>query len=346
MTGPASASPTGPTIHAMTESLSRPARTPQPGEPVLPEVQMNLHPASDAGVGKVVSTHRCTAAQKSAGYVRHVSIDISATRLAGKFRPGQSFGVLAPGVDEKGKPHALRLYSIASPTRGEDGQGRVISTTVKRLIDEHHDDHSLFLGVTSNYLCSLKPGDEVRVTGPSGKRFLVPAKPDEHEYLFIATGTGIAPFRGMVLDMLEGAPEVRSSSRVTLVMGSPYATDLIYHQELQALAAKHSNFRYLTAVSREAQSDGHGPLYVQDRLAHIRDELLPGMTSGRTLIYVCGILGMELGVFQSLARLLPAPALEAYLSVDAATLAGVDGWDRKMLHRQVKPSRRVFLEVY
>lgn len=332
----------------MTESLSspRPPRVPQPGEPALPEVEMHLHSPADPGVGVVVSTHRCTASSKAAGFVRHVAIDVSRTRLAGRFRPGQSFGVLPPGLDGRGRPHALRLYSIASPTRGEDGASGVLATTVKRLIDEHHEDHSLFLGVASNYLCSLKPGDEVKVTGPSGKRFLVPSVPDEHEYLFIATGTGIAPFRGMILDLLEGEAKLRTSSRVTLIMGSPYSTDLVYHQELEALAARHGNFRYLTAISREKQPDGGRPMYVQDRLSAARDELVPGLMSGRMLVYVCGIVGMELGVFQSLARILPASALEAYLAVDAATLAGVDGWDRKMIHRQIKPSRRVFLEVY
>ncbi|MCC6677813.1 MAG: hypothetical protein IT436_11760 [Phycisphaerales bacterium] len=325
---------------------SRPPRAPKPGEPVLPAVELNLHSPIDAGIGTVFSTHRCTASTKAAGFVRHVAIDVSSTRLAGRFRPGQSFGVLPPGVDEKGRPHALRLYSIASPSRGEDGQSKVLSTTVKRLIDEHHEDHSLFLGVASNYLCSLKPGDQVRITGPAGKRFLIPAAPDEHEYLFIATGTGIAPFRGMILDMLEGGPGLRSGAPITLIMGSPYATDLLYHKELQDLAAHHPNFRYLTALSRERQADGGAPMYVQDRLAHDRERLTPGLVAGKTLIYVCGIAGMELGVFQTLARLLPEGALDGYLAVDAEHRGKVDGWDRKMVHRQLKPSRRVFLEVY
>lgn len=326
--------------------LARTPRAPKPGEPVLPAVEMNLHSPADSGVGTVVATQRCTASNKAAGFVRHVSIDVSGTRLAGRFRPGQSFGVLPPGADEKGRAHALRLYSIASPTRGEDGEGKVLATTVKRLIDEHHEDHSLFLGVASNYLCSLKPGDQVRITGPAGKRFLIPADPEQHEYLFIATGTGIAPFRGMILDMLEGGPGHRCGAPITLVMGSPYASDLLYHREMQALADRYPNFRYLTALSRERQPDGSAPLYVQDRFALDRDRLTPGLISGKTLIYVCGIAGMELGVFQSLARMLPESALDGYLAVDAELRTHVDGWDRKMIHRQLKPSRKVFLEVY
>ncbi|HNJ06244.1 MAG TPA: hypothetical protein PLB73_18435, partial [Leptospiraceae bacterium] len=45
--------------------------------------------------------------------VRHVVIDIRESDL--RYLEGQSLGVLAPGVQENGKPHKLRLYSIASP---------------------------------------------------------------------------------------------------------------------------------------------------------------------------------------------------------------------------------------
>lgn len=312
--------------------------------PALHEVQMHLHPPADPGVGIVVSNEKCTAGRRAAGFVRHVAIDVSNTKLAGNFRAGQSFGVLPPGQDAKGKNHALRLYSIASPTRGEDGKGSILATTVKRLIDEHNQTEKLFLGVASNYLCDLKPGDHVKVTGPSGKRFVLPASSGDHDYLFFATGTGIAPFRGMLHDLLEDP--AASNSRITLVMGSPYASDLLYHKDLLALAAKHPRFTYITAISREKTDDAPRPLYVQDRLQTHRDSLEPLLSSDRCLIYVCGIAGMELGIFQGLARTLRPDTLDAYLRVDPDARSSIDTWERRMIHKQVKPTRRVFLEVY
>ena len=100
---------------------------------------------------------------RSASFVRHVAIDVSGTALAGSFRVGQAFGVITPGEDQRGKPHAVRLYSLACPSQGEDGEGNVVSTTVKRVIDEYSpqkegdntEAHQLFLGVCSNYLCDL-----------------------------------------------------------------------------------------------------------------------------------------------------------------------------------------------
>lgn len=313
--------------------------------PTLPDVEMHLHRPNEPGVGVVVRNEICTASKKAAGFVRHIEIDISRTELAGRFRAGQSFGVIPAGTTESGQGHKVRLYSIASPTRGEDGQGQVLATTVKRTIDEHWDTHELFLGVASNYLCDLKEGAEVLVAGPNGKRFLLPAAATDHRYLFFATGTGIAPFRGMVHEMFTDEP-AGPGVDATLVMGAPYATDLLYDGELRSLEAAHKGFSYLTAISRERQDDLDRRLYVQDRLETHRDQMLELLTDERTLLYVCGIAGMELGIFKHLAKMLPADQLDAYLEVDPEVRSDPDSWDRKMIPRKVRPTKRVFLEVY
>lgn len=307
----------------------------------LTPVKMHLCLPANPAEGVVVSNERCTQ-RKSAHFVRHIAIDVGGTPLERSFVPGQSFGVLPPGVDEHGRPHKLRLYSVASPSRGEDGQGRIIATTVKRTIDEHYETGKLFLGVASNYLCDLKVGDRVRLTGPSGKRFVLPQRPAEHDYIFFATGTGIAPFRAMLMELLE----TRVPSRIVLVMGSAYATDLLYHGDLLRMQAENKTFTYLTAISRERQEDGHDPMYVQDRIATHRDLLLPMLESERTLLYICGLAGMELGIFQRLAGLLPDHALSQYLRVDPEIVSDIRSWTRAMIPRQIQPTRRVFIEVY
>ncbi len=319
-------------------------------DPVLPDVNMHLVPPSKPVVGRVVESTNCMKG-KSASFVRHVSIDVSGTPLEGAFCSGQSFGVVPPGVDHNGKPHKVRLYSIASPTRGEDGEGKVLATTCKRLIDEYwpqtpKDDetrHDLFTGVCSNYLCDSKVGDEILVTGPVGKRFILPAEPCRHDYLFLATGTGIAPFRGMISDLLEG-PDGPVDSDIHLVMGVPYTTDLLYDDALRALEKRHANFHYHTVVSREIQPDGTKGGYVHhylDRQVHLHETLL---REDRTLMYLCGLAGMQLGVFQFLAR---AGLGDAYLKVkdDLRDVAPAD-WDTKSIRKYVRPTHRCMLEVY
>lgn len=317
---------------------------PTPGstrEVVFPDVHMHLHTPASTAEGVVISNEKCTAG-KSHSFVRHVVFDVSGTKLAGNFKAGQSFGVIPPGSDATGRPHKLRLYSIASPGGGEDGRGAHLATTVKRTIDEHWETHRLFLGVASNYLADLQVGEKVALTGPNGKRFLLPARPQDHDYLFIATGTGIAPFRGMLRELdAAGFP-----GRAALLMGVPYATDLLYENEWRELESRRPGFLYLPTLSRQAQEErGQGPMYVDQRLVTHREPLVSMLSSERTLIYVCGIAGMELSVVQRMASVLPAGVLEQYLHIDPAA-GDPAGWTRRMLHREVKITRRVMLEVY
>ena len=318
--------------------------------PVLPEARMNVVSPKEPVIGRVIENELCMRG-KSASFVRHTQIDVSGTPLAGAFRAGQAFGVIPPGEDEQGRPHKVRLYSIASPTCGEDGAGQVLATTCKRTIDEYQaqragDDetaHHLFLGVCSNYLCDLRPGDEVRVTGPNGKRFLLPVEPEHHDYVFIATGTGIAPFRGMAMELL-GGPDGPVDSQVHLLMGVPYTTDLLYDDLFTDYADRFESFTYTTAISREPRGGRDRGIYVDRALEEQLDRLAPVLRSPRTLIYMCGLAGMQYGVFRVLAR---HGLAEPYLTV-RGDLEGVDPaeWDDARMKRGVRPTERCMLEVY
>jgi ferredoxin--NADP+ reductase len=319
--------------------------TPRPahaeGEIVLPEAKMHLYRPNEPVLATLIKSEICTS-KKAAGFVRHVEFDVTGTKLAGNVLPGQSIGVIAPGNDEKGRPHAVRLYSVSNPTCGEDGQGNILSTSVKRVIDENWENHKLFTGVCSNYICDIQVGEQVKLSGPNGKKFLLPADQSAHDYLFFATGTGVAPFRGMVLDLLKS----KAKSKIVFVMGSPFSVDLIYDDLFRKLAAENPNFTYLTAISREKQEDGNGRLYVQDRITTHKDMMMPLLSSERTLIYICGIAGMEVGILQHMAQHLSPGTLEQYVHADKEAMADIKGWNKKMMNRQIKPTKRMFLEVY
>merc|ERR1719440_1372354 len=126
---------------------------------------------------------------------------------------GQSAGVVAPGPDKKGeKPAKIRLYSIASSAVGDDETSKTVSLCVKRVVEvsgkgwceysnveqgkdpEYPDAEKVYRGVCSNFICDLKAGDDVLLTGPVGAEMLLPEDP-ESNVIMMATGTGIAPFR-------------------------------------------------------------------------------------------------------------------------------------------------------
>lgn len=106
-------------------------------------------------MGTVVSNTTLTG--PDAGEVCHIVFEHE-----GKlpYAEGQSIGIIAEGEDAKGKPHKLRLYSIASSAPGDYGDAKTVSLCVKRLIYEDEDGKEV-KGVCSNYICDLKPGTKV-----------------------------------------------------------------------------------------------------------------------------------------------------------------------------------------
>merc|ERR1712065_97664 len=63
-------------------------------------------------------------------------------------------------------------------------------------------DSETINGVCSTYLCDIKPGDKVKITGPVGKEMLLPDEEDAN-VVMLATGTGIAPMRAYLRRMFE-----------------------------------------------------------------------------------------------------------------------------------------------
>mgnify|MGYP001074447916 CR=1 FL=1 len=256
------------------------------------KIPLNIAGPNDPVTGQVVESTLLTH-EASPNYCRHLVIDISGTSLVGNFEPGQSFGVI-PEWPQKRDDNTLRLYSIASPKRGEFGDGNTLSTTVKRIIGENGDQHRLHLGTASNYLCDLQEGEELLLTGPTGKQMLLPDADHRRDknYVFIATGTGIAPFRGMLIELLEDG----LTGEVHLIFGVPYSTDIYYEALFRRLEAKYPNFHFYTAISREEETEAGKRMYVHERMAAEWEQIGSVLSDPNTLLYICGMAGMENGV--------------------------------------------------
>ncbi len=226
--------------------------------------------------------------------VRHLVIDLTGSDL--QYREGQSLGILPPGVQENGRPQKLRLYSIASPRGGDASHPGTVSLCVKRLI-EKKEDGSIYRGVASNYICDLKPGDPVPVTGPVGMHFLLP-KDDRTNIVMIATGTGIAPFKSFVEHIYRERTEPWRGT-VTLFFGAKYRKELVYcnhlNHELKAFDHR-PNFQHVCAISREEINSQGGRMYVQHRMAEHYGALEQLMKDDNFAIYICGLKGMETGI--------------------------------------------------
>jgi len=131
----------------------------------------------------------------------------------------------------------------------------------------------------SNYLCDLAEGSEVEAQGPFGNFIL---KPPLRDTLFIATGTGIAPYRGM-LGWLFADHARHLDKQFWLIFGSRTLADAYYHGEFMQLATEHASFHYLPTLSR-ADANWTGLRgYVQEHV--------PEIAEGRSDMhaYICGL---------------------------------------------------------
>lgn len=302
----------------------------------LPEVELNIYSKNNPVEVKIVENYVVTK-ESSPNFVRHITFDISGTELVDRVRVGQSVGVLPPGVDEKGRAHKLRLYSVSSPTTGEKNKKHLISTTVKRTIEELED--RIYLGVASNYLADLKPGDTVNVTGPSGRRFLLPENAKDFNYIFFATGTGIAPFRGMILELFE---DIDYKNECVLAFGCSYRTDLLYADFFEEMEKKHPNFHYLKCISREERRKDGSKYYVQTKLEDEQELLSPILAKENTLIYICGMKGMETGIYKELMK----QGYTSYVEVRKELPENLDDIPSGDFKKYIKASVRTFEEVY
>ena len=153
-------------------------------------------------------------------------------------------------------------------------------------------------GICSNFLCDTSPGDEVNMTGPAGKVMLMPEQDPKTDLIMVATGTGIAPYRGFIRRLfLEDTPAADVyQGQAWLFLGVANSDALLYDDEWQEAKAKGGdNFRLDYALSREEMNKKGGKMYIQDKVEEYSDEIFTKLDNGAH-IYFCGLKGMMPGI--------------------------------------------------
>ena len=231
----------------------------------------------------VVSSERISS-EGAEAEVREIVLDVD--RSDDPFRIGQNVGVEAPADPAFGHEHHFRLYSVADlPEIGEAGRPRIkICVRRCKLIDEYSGEE--YPGIASNYLCDRKPGDTIVLTGPFRMPFRVPDDPDANLVL-IGSGTGIAPFRGLVKHIYRNLPEWQG--RVWLLYGARSGLELLYMNDERDDFAQYydqETFEAFRALSpRPGWSD---PIAWDDALSERGAELWNMINEPHTYVYVAG----------------------------------------------------------
>jgi len=245
---------------------------------------VNLYAIANPAIASVSGNFRLTDDGATAD-IRHIVLDFGS--LAFPVLEGQTIGILPPGLDATGKPHHVRLYSVASPREGERPRYNNLSLTVKRVTEDH--DGNPVTGVASNYLCDLKKGDEVKVVGPYGTSFLMPNHPGAR-LLMVCTGTGSAPMRAMT-ERRRRRIALEEGGSLTLFFGARSPGELPYFGPLLKLPKDFIDINF--AFSRVPEQPKQ---YVQDRIRERGADVAQLLADANCFVYICGLKGMEKGV--------------------------------------------------
>ncbi len=303
------------------------ASAPKPAHKAVP---VNLYKPKSPFIGTVTENYSLLA-EGAIGRVQHITFDLSGGDPQLHYVEGQSIGIIPEGEDANGKPHKLRLYSIASTRHGDNYADHTVSLCVRQL--QYEKDGETVNGVCSTYLCDIEPGSKVKITGPVGKEMLLPDDEDAN-VIMLATGTGIAPMRTYLRRMFE--PKERELNnwhfrgKAWLFMGAPKTPNLLYDADFEHYQEQFpDNFRYTKAISREQQNSKGGRMYIQDRVLEHADEIFAMIEDPKTHVYMCGLRGMEPGIDEAMTA--------------AAAAKGLD-WSE--LRPQLKKAERWHVETY
>ncbi|MHB1286417.1 MAG: FAD-binding oxidoreductase [Leptospirales bacterium] len=199
------------------------------------------------------------------------------------FKAGQFVMASIPDfLNQKGRP-VRRAYSVASSPK--DLEKGYLELTITRVGEG---------GLFSNRIHEALPGDTVLIDGPYGSFVLQSQnEPQPSRYVFVASGSGIAPLRGMIRTILLEGRKVP----IELLYGFRHRSDYIYERELSGYVGTVSDFSLVTSLSQGTFSVGEDDALGKDgsfgrwkrmvgRITTLLPDLVPEVSDSR--VYICG----------------------------------------------------------
>lgn len=209
----------------------------------MTEIEQALGPTTTA---IVKDSRRVT--PESTEEVRHIVLNVPDPAF--RFVEGQSVAVVVPGPHPFGNPFHVRRYSIANARQLPVAEGVDLDLLVRRCfyIDEVSGER--YPGIASNYLCDVRPGDNIQIAGPYVSPFRMPAD-NRSNLLMVGTGTGVAPFRAFMQYIY--AQRGDWVGQVRLFYGSRTGLETLYMNEEQGDLANYydeKTFKAFQALSK------------------------------------------------------------------------------------------------
>jgi len=186
-----------------------------------------------------------------------------------------------------------RAYSMANYPL-EKG---IVKLNVRIATPPPGSDDKVPPGIMSSYIFSLKPGDDVVISGPFGEFF---ARETDAEMVFIGGGAGMAPMRAHIFDQLKRRHTRR---KLSFWYGARSLKETFYVDEFDQLASENDNFEWHIALS-EPQPEDHWSGYTGFIHKVIYDEFLSKHKAPEDCeYYMCGPPMMNTAVIKMLEDL-------------------------------------------
>ncbi len=183
-----------------------------------------------------------------------------------QFDPGQWVNLVLPLPGGEIK----RAYSIASAPVAGSPRFELAITQVEG-------------GPGSQYLHAMKEGETLRAIGPQG--LFTRGKDVAAPSLFIATGTGLTPFRSMI----QAALTAGDTAPLWLLFGARYEEDILYGDELTRWAAAHPHVRHEVTLSKATNGWTGRRGYVQHHASELVRDLRALGGGADPHVYICGL---------------------------------------------------------
>jgi len=139
----------------------------------------------------------------------------------------------------------VRAYSMANYP-GEKG---IIMLNVRVASPPPRSPEGTPPGQMSSYIFSLKPGDEVTISGPYGEFFI---NDSDSEMIYIGGGAGMAPLRSHIFELFKN---LKTNRKVTYWYGGRSLRELFYVDHFRAIEEEFPNFKFHIALSDPLPED-------------------------------------------------------------------------------------------
>lgn len=180
-----------------------------------------------------------------------------------EFTPGQFINLFFENQGEL----IQRSYSLAT-IPGENGNIEMALSYVSN-------------GKASDFIFGLQRGDEILAAGPFGRLTLREEMPKR--YILVATGTGVTPYRSMLMELSKRMRE--HGTEVVLLQGARSPMDQLYLDDFVPFSQNHPHFKFIACCSRTVSEPQH-PYevkgYVQDQFDHL------ALNPKEDMVFLCG----------------------------------------------------------